>query len=214
MPNRAYKLSPAKHAQRKDLLRYARRGTVLELHAGQGNVTSIYKPHARKIIQVDTDRAALRKAKERAGRTPLEQHAMDNRDYIAQLKPGQPAGLAIVDMDPYGTVGPIFREFFAKYKVKQPLVVALTDGSGTFRTFKLNSLDSKPEEWFRENYGVTGSAMTDKEMPAILDAMVNKAGERHGFKAVRLNVAKQKGNGHVIHAGYLLKPLKQAGGAP
>jgi 16S rRNA G966 N2-methylase RsmD len=202
----APKLHPAKLAQRKALANgLRRRGTVLELYAGKGNLTrGVYASKADRLIMVDQDPKALEKAYRRLGghRHKAELHAMDNEDYLDQVKPGDLKDLAVVDFDPFGSPGKAVQKFFSIYKVEKPLLVAITDGASMKQGY-LKGDESK--RWMRRHYGVSRKSDGSRhDTLATVDSMMESLGRRHGFRVERVSVAH--GDQRAIYLGYRVSP--------
>jgi len=205
--NTAPSLHRVKLEQRKALLDWMdRRGTILELYAGRGNLTrNLYASRAKKLILVDKDPEALKYNYAKLGghKYKAELHAMDCEQYLEQLDPSSLDDLVLVDFDAFGSPGPAIRKFFEVYKVDRPLLVAITDGGKYYATLHQNA---EGRRYMRTAYGVdkVPRDTTRNGMLRTLDKMMENEGRRHGFKVKRISVGAN--DKQTLYVGYLVTP--------
>jgi len=210
------KYSQDKVKQRADAAHYlSKHGTIMELYAGEGNLSEkVYsKLNPRRMVLVDDDEEALNKAQQRLADVRAAKHfyPMNNEKFIKE-KAKLFRDTSLVDFDAYGSPGRTIQLFFDNFKVRQPMIVALTDG------FPIHI-----HRWKDPNPGATnGPADTDyiemyslKSLPApslgevceMHDVMMKNIGRRVHFKSWRLNRAFGGQSGRVVYAAYLLRPI-------
>ena len=189
-----------------------RKGDVLELYAGEGQLTNIYAKDKSvgKVIMVDKDAKALKKAERQLkGKVRREIVVADNRRWLEEeMDPKKLRKLKLVDFDTFGSPAETVRIFFDNYPVTQPLLVALTDGSSLFLGFNQTA---KGRRWIKEHYNVDllprrkGKAKwgTRGQQIEVLDKFMRAQGRKHGFKVTPINVA---GRERTIYAGYKVSP--------
>ena len=128
-------LHPNKAAQRSELVENLKGGTVLELFAGEGNLSKhVYADKADRIIAVDMDSRALKKAEEKLkDNIEVETYPSHNVDWIENKLPEMQLGdLKVVDFDAFGSPADSMKAFFENYKVTHPMRVGVTDGSSVY----------------------------------------------------------------------------------
>lgn len=189
-------------------------GTVLELFAGEGNLSKhVYADKADKIIAVDMDSKALRKVEDKleGEGVKLETYAANNLDWIEsklpELKENSHLGkLKVVDFDAFGSPADSMKTFFQNYEVDHPIRVGVTDGSSVYISqLGVADNEAKRREWIRRKYGVgyRGPWNRARQMQ-ILDDFMKKLGEEHCFKVE--NVNEDHGDQWAIYKGYTVSP--------
>lgn len=197
-------LNPEKFWQRLELVKGMPKGTILELHAGAGNLTeTVYKGKAKKHILVEKDPDELDKALEKVSNgVMVEGYAMDNIKWIRDyMDPDELKDLVLVDFDPFGSPADVMKEFFSKYKVRKPLRVAVTDGGHVFLSRLSNT--ERGRKWLKEHYLVDTYPSTREKLAETMDKFMEKLGEKYGFKAKRVNYTHGP---RVNYLGYILTP--------
>ena len=202
-------LHPNKANQRMELVGDLKGGTFLELFAGEGNLSKhVYADKADKIIAVDMDSKALRKAEEKLkGDVELETYPSPNVDWIENKLPEMELGdLKVVDFDAFGSPADSMKVFFGNYKVAHPIRVGVTDGSSVYVSqLGVADNEAKRREWIRRKYGVgyRGSWDRAKQME-ILDSFMRRLGDEHGFKVREVN--EDHGDQWAVYKGYTVAP--------
>lgn len=202
-------LHPSKAAQRSELVRNLKGGTVLELFAGEGNLSKhVYADKADRIIGVDVDSRALKKAEEKLkDDVEVETYASHNVDWIENKLPEMELGdLKVVDFDAFGSPADSMKAFFENYKVNHPMRVGVTDGSSVYVSqLGVAHNEAKRREWIRRKYGVgyRGSWDRAKQME-ILDNFMRRLGDEHGFKVREVN--EDHGDQWAVYKGYTVAP--------
>ena len=171
--------------------------TILELFAGEGNISEIYAGLGKRHILIDDDAKALEKAKAKVKDAlifPAKNEAW-MKQHLSELE-----DISLVDFDPYGSPTDAVKQFFSLYKVREPIAVAITDGTA-----------SNLMSWFPyhlwEKYEAKETNYRER-IPVLLDQLLEQLGEKYGFKAERIN-GLWGGSGRqqrVYYTGYLLKP--------
>lgn len=198
-------LTPSKAAQREELAENVNGGTVLETHAGKGNLTDVvYAKAADKVVLVDQNKQLLNKADEKLnGKVKHEVIQADNVDWLKnEMKPQQLKNLKLVDFDPFGSPAEPMKAFFKRFPVKHKLMVGVTDGSKTYIGYKKGST---ARSWLRKNYGIDLKASgTREDQIRVLDAFMKVLGQHHGFNVRPINAGFGKQT--AVYAGYELSP--------
>jgi len=190
--------------QRRQLeRRIGKGGTVLEVYAGKGNLSSrLYARKGRRLILVDNDAESLQQAHRKLkGKALHETIAMDNVKWISEeMQLEALRDLRLVDFDAFGSPADPAKAFFDRYPVNQPLVVAFTDGSALHNRY---IQDEEGKRWLRETYGVSRiPASTRTGVISTLDKFMENEGRDHGFKAHKVSVAH--GDANTVYVGYKL----------
>jgi len=207
-------LHPNKANQRMELVEDLKGGTVLELFAGEGNLSKhVYADKADKIIAVDMDSKALRKAEDKleGEGVKVETYAANNVDWIEDKLPelkgtSHLGNLKVVDFDAFGSPAESMKAFFSTYKVSHPMRVGVTDGSSVYVSqLGVADNEAKRREWIRRKYGVgyRGSWDRAKQME-ILDSFMRRLGDEHGFKVREVN--EDHGDQWAVYKGYTVSP--------
>lgn len=203
--NKCPGLHPAKAAQRTDLIKNVDGGTVLETHAGRGNVTkNVYAKKLDKAVLVDKDGAALATADSKLdGKIKHEIIKADNIKWLEnEMHPKEVGRLKVVDFDPFGSPSETMSAFFDNYPINRSMFIAVTDGSKKYLGY-VNS--SEGRQWLKQHYGLDMKADGSREdQVKVLDAFMQKQGGKHGFKVEPINVAY--GRGCAVYAGYKISP--------
>ena len=198
-------LFPAKEAQRLDLVKSVDGGTVLETHAGKGNLTKeVYAKKLDKAVLVDSDKHALQSAdKKLDGKISHDVAPGNNVKWLEnEMSPQELGNLKVVDFDPFGSPSDSVKAFFDNYPVKHTMFVGVTDGSKRY----LGYVDgAEGRAWLKEHYGIDMKADGSREdQVKVLDAFMQKQGEKHGFNVTPVNVGY--GRGCAVYAGYKITP--------
>ncbi|MFQ6077224.1 MAG: hypothetical protein ACE5Z5_14015 [Candidatus Bathyarchaeia archaeon] len=197
-------MHPRKLEQRRQLLRrLRRRGTVVELFGGKGNLSRhAYGRRARTIILVDKDTRSLRQADRKLdGVVRHEVHPSDNIKWIRR-EAGGLEDVVLVDFDAFGSPADAVKAFFKRFRVEKPILVGLTDGSARYTGYRQ---DDRGRRWIRRKYLVNIKPDGTREgQLRILDRFMEELGRRRGFTARRVNFAH--GEGKVVYVGYRLSP--------
>lgn len=98
--------------------------TIVELFAGEGSISEVYKGRGKRHILIDDDEKALAKVK------GAEVYVGKNGKCMEENLP-KLDDITLVDFDPYGSPTDAMKQFFSLYKVNEPLAVAITDGQAT-----------------------------------------------------------------------------------
>ena len=199
-------LNAEKHRQRAEAARYLRNHqTILELYAGEGNLSEkVYAPlNPRRMVLVDDDARALEKAKVRLARFGVKKefYPMTNEQFIKRGYLRKYPDVSLVDFDAYGSPGRTVQLFFDNYRVRQPMIAALTDGFPT---------DMRP--WKQVNWSdmyalKQARPPTLGEICTFHDAMMRNLGARRRFKSWRIGRAFGGKSGRAVYGAYLLRPL-------
>jgi len=204
-------LHPNKLEQRKELVKDVKGGTVVEMFAGEGNLTKqVYadKMKADKIVAVDVDSRALKKVEEKVkDKTEIETYPSHNVKWAEQQLPYQDLrDVKVVDFDAFGSPADAVQAFFDNYEVKRPMRVGLTDGSGLYiAQLGVADDEAKRREWIRKEFGVSYSGQWNREkQKQILDNFMERQGREHGFKVQKVNEAH--GDQWAIYKGYKIIP--------
>jgi sulfite reductase alpha subunit-like flavoprotein len=209
-PDFSYK----KYIHRRNLLEKFKevKGDVsLELFAGKGVLSkSVYSKYVNKMILVDKDKELLEKAKKKLG-DKAEIYCMNNIKFIKEVMPKLDlSDLRIVDFDAFGNPMRQIREFFKYYKVKKPLIVTLTDGSGMYLTLRGREEGKK---YIKKMYGVSCKKWSYQKHKIILLKAMQNIGKKRGFAVVYYNFVRRKKAGQVgqyaYYAGFKIIPIKK-----
>jgi len=182
-------LNAEKHRQRAQAAGYLRNHhTILELYAGEGNLSEkVYAPlNPRRMVLVDDDAQALEKARARLARFGVKKefHPMNNEQFIKRGFLRRYPDISLVDFDAYGSPGRTVQLFFDNYRVRQPMIAALTDGLASH--VKL---------------------ATFGDLCVSHDMMLRNLGARKGFNLWRIGRAFGGKSQRAVYAAYLLRPL-------
>ena len=189
-------LNAEKRQQRAEAARYLRNHqTILELYAGVGNLSEkVYAPlNPRRMVLVDDDARALEKAKVRLARFGVKKefYPMPNEQFIKRGYLRKYPDVSLVDFDAYGSPGRTVQLFFDNYRVRQPMIAALTDGLPTDMRLK----EATPS--------------TPGEICGFHDVMMRNLGGRRGFKSWRIGRAFGGKSGRAVYGAYLVRPVSQ-----
>jgi hypothetical protein len=179
--------------------------TILELYAGEGNLSErVYaRLNPRRMVLVDDDQGALERARQRLAKFSIKKefYPISNERFIKDHL-GRYSDISLVDFDPYGSPGRTVAKFFERYRVRQPMIVALTDGL---------PVDMRP--WRTIDYmdmyslGKSVSPPSVGEICQMHDVMMKNLGARSGFVAKRLNRDFGGRSGRAVYGAYLLRPV-------
>jgi hypothetical protein len=184
----AKSLSAEKHQQRAEAARYlSNHQTILELCAGEGSLSEkVYAPlNPRRMVLVDADAQALEKAKIRLAGFGVKKefHSMRPEQFIKRGFLRRYPDISLVDIDASDSPGPTVQLFFDTYRVRQPMIVALTDGLSVSVKQALG------------------------ETCMLHDEMMRNLGARRGFRSWRIGRAFEAKSARAIYAAYLLRPV-------
>jgi hypothetical protein len=167
-----------------------KKGLVLELFAGMGNCTNLYKQKKfRKIITNDVNKKSL------------AQYKMEAMKFIKEILPTLTEKIDLVDFDCYGCHSFEFQEFFRVRKDKDlPLVVCYIDGFGLYmkRFLKRNE---EGKEMIRQRYLVKGDFNLIKiwdRHQYLVDTLMKKTADIHKMKVKKLIGIQTKGKSYII----------------
>jgi tRNA G26 N,N-dimethylase Trm1 len=198
-------LTPSKLAQREELADKVDGGTILETHAGKGNLSAnVYADAADKLVLVDKDKSLLSKADQKLnGKVKHETVVANNTDWLKDtLKPEELRNLKLVDFDPFGSPSGTMKAFFKRFPVRHKLLVGVTDGSKTYIGYKKGQAAHK---WLKANYGIDLNAQgTREDQIRVLDSFMQVLGRYHGFTVKPINAGFGKQT--AVYAGYELTP--------
>lgn len=199
-------LNPNKLRQRSHAAGYlAKHGTILELYAGAGNLSErVYaRLNPARMVLVDDDAESIAQAKSRLRTVSARKEffVVNNEQFIKKGGLRRYPDLTLVDFDAYGAPGRLIRLFFENYRVRQPMIVALTDGF---------PVDVRP--WKGMDFGEIYS-LKQARPPSLAqicgfhDTMMKNLGSRGRFKSWRINRAFGGRGGRAVYAAYLVQPL-------
>jgi tRNA G26 N,N-dimethylase Trm1 len=198
-------MTPSKVAQRTELAKKVDGGTILETHAGKGNLTAgVYSKVADKVVLVDKSKASLDTADTKLkGKVAHEVIPSDNVKWLeSEMAPEQLRNLKLVDFDPFGSPANPMKAFFKRFPVKHRMLVAVTDGSKTYIGYKKGSAARK---WLRHQYGINLNAQgTREDQIRVLDSFMQVLGQHHAFSVKPVNAGFGKQT--AVYAGYALTP--------
>jgi len=184
---------------RQDAVQHlSKHGTIVDLFAGEGIVSEIYKPHAERLILVDDDKRKLGSAKRRLQNGSVEYFNMDNFKFMEEILPSI-RNLTLVDFDPYGSVGKHLQAFFNAYPVKHQFILCLTDGA----TKDIRGI-MQDDAW-REHYLSDRKEVGKYDWPDLIEALLRKLGSTHGFEIRQINGGWNSDYG-AWYASYLIQP--------
>jgi len=198
-------LNPKKYTQRKDLAAgMTDDGIILHLYAGNGNLArAIYKNRARGHILVD--RAVNPRLKNELRNAVVHEKSMDK--FLNEDLPQITDRITLVDIDPFGSPAPAIKTFFANYKVRNPLRVAVTDGYANF--LALNKDSERGQRNVRNLYLSTHAGDgSSKNQLRLLDNLMNQMALRYNLRIRRVNEAQKylPTGSKTIYAGYQVTP--------
>jgi len=209
-------LNPNKFRQRAAAAGYlAKHGTIMELYAGDGDLSEkVYsKLNPRRMVLVDDDEQALQKAKSRLADVGVAKYfyPMNNEKFIRE-KARQFHDTTLVDFDAYGSPGRTIQLFFDHFKVRHPMIVAMTDGFPIhihrWKDPNPNAINGPADTDYIEMYSLKSwGAPALGEVCQMHDVMMKNIGRRLHFKSWRINRAFGGQSGRVIYAAYLLRPI-------
>ena len=210
-------LNPEKQRQRAEAARYlSNHQTILELYAGEGNLSEkVYAPlNPRRMVLVDDDARALEKAKVRLARFGVKKefHPMSNEQFIKRGYLRKYRDISLVDFDAYGSPGRTVQLFFDNYRVRQPMIAALTDGFPIhvhrWKDPSPNATNGPADTDYTEMYALKSwDAPSLGDMCGFHDIMMRNIGARRGFKSWRIGRAFGGKSGRVVYGAYLVRPL-------
>ena len=176
-------LNAEKRQQRAEAARYlAKHTTILELYAGEGNLSE--KVYARlnpqRMVLVDDDERALQKAKQRLAPFGIAKffYPMSADRFIEKGFLRRYPDITLVDFDAHQTPHRTIQLFLDHYPIRGPMIVAFTD------------------------------RLMQQEAFGLEDMAMKNFGARRSFRAWRINRAFGGPNGRV-YAGYLLRPVQR-----
>lgn len=207
-------LSKAKFDQRAQAARYlSKHSTILELYAGKGMLSSqVYaKLNPRRMVLVDDDPANLEQAKAQLGKTGIraDYYPMKNQQFIKKGYLKKYPDVSLLDFDAYGTPGPLVKQFFENYRVRQPMVLMLTDGFPIHihRRKDPNEVNTSAAVDYDDVYSLKSwQAPSLGDVCGMHDTMMKNLGARGRFKSWRINRGFGGKSGRVVYAAYLLRP--------
>lgn len=188
-------LNAEKHRQRAEAARYLRNHqTILELYAGEGNLSEkVYAPlNPRRMVLVDDDARALEKARVRLARFGVKKefYPMPNEQFIERGYLRKYSDVSLVDFDAHGSPSGTVQLFFDNYRVRQPMIAALTD------SFLIAIKQA--------------GAPTLGDICMCHEAMMRNLGARRGFKSWRIGQAFGAKSARVVYAAFLLRPVSKS----
>jgi hypothetical protein len=198
-------LTPSKAVQRTELAGKVNGGTILETHAGKGNLSKeVYAKKADKLVLIEKNKQLLSQAdKKLDGRVKHEVIPADNVKWLSsEMAPSQLKNLRLVDFDPFGSPADSMKAFFKRFPVKRKLLVAVTDGSKTYIGYRKGS---SARRWLKTNYGIDLNAQgTREDQIRVLDSFMKVLGQHHHFNVRPINAGFGKQT--AVYAGYKLTP--------
>jgi hypothetical protein len=100
--------------------------TILDLYAGEGNLSRLYAPYCRKLVCVEKDEGAFKRLEETLQADNVELHNCDNMEYLEEFDEPE---VTFVDFDAFGCPNTQIAKFFEKHIVTKAVMVNVTDGS-------------------------------------------------------------------------------------
>ena len=203
-------IHPVKLRQRMVLGQHIQRrgGTVIEVYAGRGNLSSkVYASRGRRLVLLDSDAKSLQQAHGKLkGRVVHETVCMDNVKWMNQeMNPRDYPDVVLVDFDAFGCPAEPAKAFFNNYPVKRPMYVAFTDGSSLHNRY---IQDDEGRKWLRSTYGVNRIPDSSRAGTiGTLDQFMEVEGRKHGFSAEKISVGH--GDANTVYAGYRITPTRR-----
>lgn len=160
---------------------------AVELYAGSGGLTSIYKQYFEKVETNDLNTNV---------QTDWHLTAMKFIDQVLSVR-GQ---IDLIDFDCYGCPALEIQEFFKKGNpqfISCPFVLRFSDGLGLY--LKRN----KNEKVVRERYLIDGPIDMNKiwlRHPELIDTFLKKLGAQYGLKAEKLISVQTKFKNYTLGA--------------
>jgi len=160
-------------------LGFWRQGTVLDLYAGEGNLSRLYAPQCEKLICVENELEAYNKLQSNMkGFQNTSLIFEDNMDFLEEL---DEPGVSFVDFDAYGCPNQQIMKFFENYPVTRAIMVNVTDG-GFFNLRRMANIDlgelylvNIPRKAWNTKRGIS------RLMPTLQEQFIHTLAMKHGF---------------------------------
>lgn len=115
-----------KHRLRLWTYGFLKQETVLDLYAGEGNLSRLYAPRCERLICVEKDGEVFEELK--SNLSSFDNISLVNCDNLYFLEDLDEENISFVDFDAYGCPNLAIMKFFEKYNVDRAIMVNATDG--------------------------------------------------------------------------------------
>jgi len=186
-----------------------RQGTVLDLFAGEGNLSMLYAPGCERLICVEEDAEVFGKLRMNMG--GFGNAILVNRDNMGFLAELDESDLTFVDFDAYGCPNRQLERFFEKQPVERALMVNVTDGT-LLNLNRLATIDLEEHyliNLFPKGY-LSRSDFNSKRglrriLPWLQRTFINLLAAKHGFNTHFLYHAMNR-EANVTYYGFIAYP--------
>lgn len=182
--------------------------TILELYAGEGNLSELYAPKCRKLVCVEKDDEVFGKLRDRLHAWNVEAHNCDNMEYLEEFHEPE---ITFVDFDAFGCPNFQIAKFFERHPVTRAIVVNATDGS-LLNLQRGANIDL--EKYYSLNFSLKGHlgnrALAAKRglrrlLPWLVETFVHTLAARYGFSTQFVYHAMSN-RSNVLYYGFIAYP--------
>jgi len=190
-------------------LGFWRQETVLDLYAGEGNLSRLYAPRCERLICVEKDGEVFKSLHE--SMRGFENVSLINRDNMEFLEELNEPCISFVDFDAYGCPNRQIGKFFEKYPVERAIMVNVTDGT-LLNLSRLATIDL--EEHYLVNLfpkGYLSRRNFDSKrglrrlLPWLQRTFINLLAAKHGFSTSFIYHAMNR-EANVTYYGFIAYP--------
>lgn len=188
----------------------SRRGCFLELFAGKGFLSRLYAKYAEKLILVDSNESYLKEAEKKInGLVPYEIYCKDNILFIKEDLPriAESEDIVYVDFDAFGCPSPQIFAFFSTFKVKRPLWISITDGSGLHMGYVSRDWN-KYFSFIDKMYRVKRLKWERANVALYQHCLLVDLGVKYGFTVKKINQAVRR-KGFPVYMGFYIEPASR-----
>jgi hypothetical protein len=183
--------------------------TVLDLYAGEGNLSRLYAPKCERLVCVEKDGEAFQELKRNlSGFHNAALFNCDNMDYLESL---DEENVSFVDFDAYGCPNLAIIKFFEKQPVDRAVMVNATDGV-LINLSRMANVDL--EKYYLVNLYPKGrlpkgewdsKRKLNRLLPWLQESFIHLLAAKHGFNTLFLYHSMNRA-ANVTYYGFIAYP--------
>jgi len=167
-----------------------KKNLVVEIYAGVGNLTKLYKQHFNKVITNDINSKSI------------AEYNMDSLRFIREIINNIPNKIDLIDFDAYGCPSEEVKEYFLRIKNDAPVVICISDGLGLWMKMKKDIKRIK-KRYFLDNFFQLDERHPWRQHIELWNNLLNKLCQQNGLKFESIKTMQTKGKNYVL-GSYLI----------